>query len=110
MIPRKVLVVVASRANYGRCKTLLKAINQHNELQLELVVSGSAILDKYGNTSEIIKNDGLPISYESNYLLSGSDLRSQSTTTGLAIIQLTEIFAEAKPNFVITIVKDQKII
>ena len=75
---KKVLVVVASRANYGRCKSLLKEIDSHKDLELELLVCGSAILDKYGNTSEIIKNDGFKINYESNFLLSGSDLRSQA--------------------------------
>ena len=52
---KKVAVVVASRANYGRSKTLIKAIDSHQDLQLELIVCGSAILDKYGKTSEIIK-------------------------------------------------------
>ena len=100
---KKVSVVVASRANYGRCKTLLKEIDLHNYLELELIVCGSAILDRFGKTSEIIRNDGFKIHHQSNFLLSGSDLRSQSTTTGLAIIQLTEIFAQSKPDFVVTI-------
>ena len=100
---KKVAVVVASRANYGRSKTLIKAIDSHQDLQLELIVCGSAILDKYGKTSEIIKKDGLKISCECNYLLSGSDLRSQSTSTGLAIIQLTDVLAKIQPNFVVTI-------
>ena len=91
---KKVAVVVASRANYGRSKTLIKAIDQHQNLQLILIVCGSAILDKYGKTSEIIRKDGLEIAYECNYLLSGSDLRSQSTSTGLAIIQLTDVLAK----------------
>ena len=34
---------------------------------------------------------------------SGSDLRSQSTSTGLAIIQLTDVLAKVNPNFVVTI-------
>ena len=100
---RKVAVVVASRANYGRSKTLIKAIDLHKDLQLDLIVCGSAILDKYGKTSEIINEDGIEISYECNYLLSGSDLRSQSTSTGLAIIQITDVLTKIQPNFVVTI-------
>ena len=61
MSKRKVAVVVASRANYGRCKSLLYAIKEHKDLNLILIVTGSAILDKFGKTSEIIKEDGFII-------------------------------------------------
>ena len=100
---KKVAVVIASRANYGRSKKLLLAIKNHKNLDLILIVCGSALLDKFGNTSKIIKDDGFKINYECNFLLSGSDLRSQSTTTGLAIIQITEILNVCAPNFVVTI-------
>ena len=57
---RKVLVVIGSRANYGSIKSCLTAINEHSDLQLILVVGGSAVLDKFGNVSENIINDGFP--------------------------------------------------
>ena len=103
MIKKKVAVVIASRANYGRCKTLLASIKEHKSLELILIVCGSALLDKFGKTSNIIKQDGFKINFECNYLLAGSDLRSQATTTGLAIIQLTDIFNICCPDFVVTI-------
>lgn len=99
----KIAVIIASRANYGRCKKLLNALNEHKSLELILIVCGSALLDRFGETSKIIKKDGFKINYECNYLLSGSDLRSQATTIGLAIIQLTEILSLSAPNFVVTV-------
>ncbi len=103
MIKRKVAVVIASRANYGRSKSLIQKIKDHKDLKLILVVCGSAILDKFGETSKVIEKDGFKIDYQCNYLLAGSDLRSQATTTGLAIIQLTEIFSSCRPNYVVTV-------
>tara|TARA_B100000579_G_scaffold432366_1_gene449061 strand:+ start:638 stop:1792 length:1155 start_codon:yes stop_codon:yes gene_type:complete len=103
MKTKNVAVVIASRANYGRCKSLLKAIDRNSKLSLTLIVCGSAILDKFGETSEVIKKDGFKINYECNFLLAGSDLKSQATTTGLAIIQLTELFSSIQPNYVVTI-------
>ena len=103
MSKRKVAVVIASRANYGRSKSLIKQINDHKDLNLILIVCGSAILDKYGGTYKVIEEDGFKINYQCNFLLAGSDLRSQASTTGLAIIQLTDILSLCKPNYVVTI-------
>ena len=58
MIKKKVAEVIAFRANYGRCKTLLASIKEHKSLELILIVCGSALLDKFGKTSNIIKQDG----------------------------------------------------
>lgn len=43
---RKICVVVASRANYGRVKYVLKAIGKHPDLELQLVVGASVLLDR----------------------------------------------------------------
>ncbi len=58
MTKRKVCVVVASRANYGRVKYLMKAIKEHPALQLQLIVGASTLLARFGKAVEIIKEDG----------------------------------------------------
>ena len=55
---RKICVVVASRANYGRIKAVLKAIQKHPKLELQLVLGASALLERYGDLREIIKKFG----------------------------------------------------
>ena len=52
---RKVCVVVASRANYGRVKYVLKAIQAHQDLELQLVVGASVLLDRFGNALRVIE-------------------------------------------------------
>ena len=46
---RKICVVVASRANYGRVKHLMLSIKKNNNLQLQIILGASALLYKYGN-------------------------------------------------------------
>ena len=41
---RKVCVVVNSRANYGRIKSVLEAIKAHPQLELQLITGASALL------------------------------------------------------------------
>ena len=55
---RKVCAVVNSRANYGRIKSVLKAVRDHSNLELQLVVGASAMLHRFGNVKEIIEKDG----------------------------------------------------
>ena len=44
MKKKNICVVVNSRANYGRVKSLLKEIKKNKKLNLQLVVGASAIL------------------------------------------------------------------
>ena len=61
MRQRKICVVVTARPSYSRIKTALKAIVEHPELELQLVVAASALLDRYGSAVDIIEKDGFPI-------------------------------------------------
>ena len=54
MIKRKICIVVASRANYGRIKSVLKAIKDHDKLELQIVVGASALLHRFGKVVDII--------------------------------------------------------
>ena len=100
---RKILVVIGSRANYGSIKSCLTAINEHSDLELILVVGGSAVLDKYGNVSQNIINDGFKIDEKIFYLLEGGDNLSMAKSTGVALIELANSFSRLRPDLVMTI-------
>ena len=46
MDKRKICVVITARPSYSRIKSALTAINAHPELELQLVVAASALLDR----------------------------------------------------------------
>lgn len=100
---RKVCVVVASRANYGRVKFLMKSIKKNTNLKLQIIVSASALLYKYGNAVDVIRSDGFKPDYEINYLLDGENLITQAKSTGMGIIELSSAFAKLKPDIVVTV-------
>jgi len=52
---RKVCVVITARPSYSRIKTALKAIQAHKDLELQLVVAASALLDRYGTAVDNIE-------------------------------------------------------
>jgi len=49
MPKRKIAVVITARPSYSRVKTVLSAIQEHPDLELQLVVAASALLDRYGS-------------------------------------------------------------
>ena len=58
MTPRKICVVVTARPSYSRVKSALTSIKNHPELELQLVIAGSALLGRYGNAVDFIEKDG----------------------------------------------------
>ncbi|OUV43106.1 MAG: UDP-N-acetylglucosamine 2-epimerase (hydrolyzing) [Rhodobacteraceae bacterium TMED111] len=100
---RKICVVVASRANYGRIKSLLHEIDNSTELELEIVLSASVLLRNYGNASDIIKEDGFDISASVYMVVEGGTLETMVKSTGMAIMEFSSVFARMKPDMVLTV-------
>ena len=53
-VKRKILVVLVDRANYGRMKMVLKAIEEHP--QLLVMCTGSMVLARFGSFFIIFSN------------------------------------------------------
>ncbi len=100
---RKICVVVASRANYGRVKPVLTAIKNHEDLELQLVVGASMMLERYGKAVEVVEKDGFVPDKKIYYMLEGESLSTQAKSTGIGIIELSTTFEELKPDVVITV-------
>ena len=100
---RKVCIVVTARPSYSRVKTALEAINNHPKLELQLVVAGSALLNKYGNIVNDIKKDGFKINEKVFMVLEGENKTSMAKTTGLGVLELSNVFYNLKPDIVVTI-------
>jgi UDP-hydrolysing UDP-N-acetyl-D-glucosamine 2-epimerase len=99
---KKVCVVVASRANYGRSKSVLTAIKNHPDLELQLIVSASALLYRFGNAIEIIKKDGFIPDATVYMVIEGETPSTMAKSTGLAILELATLFENLKPDIVLT--------
>ncbi|TXD81691.1 UDP-N-acetylglucosamine 2-epimerase (hydrolyzing) [Subsaximicrobium wynnwilliamsii] len=103
MIKRKICVVITARPSYSRVKTLLQAIQTHPDLELQLIVAASALLDRYGSAVNYIKNDGFDIAAKVFNVLEGENLTAAAKTTGIGILELSTVFDNLKPDIVITV-------
>jgi len=100
---KRVCIVVASRANYGRVRSVIHAVQENEDLHLQLIVSGSAVLDRFGNVSKTIREEGLHIDKEFYHMIEGGNPISQALSTGLGLIELSHAFEELKPDIVLTV-------
>jgi UDP-hydrolysing UDP-N-acetyl-D-glucosamine 2-epimerase len=102
-VKRKVGVVLTVRGNYAKTKSVLKAIKQNPNLELQLIVGGATILPKFGNPITLIEADGFQINEKVHFLLEGETLITMAKSAGLAIIELATTFGNLKPDIVVAI-------
>jgi len=100
---RKICIVVGSRANYGSIKSAIRAIEAHSELQLQLVVGASALLDRFGSVVEVIEADGFKPDARVNMIIEGETPITMAKSTGLGLLELPTIFNQLKPEIVLTV-------
>src|SRR5262249_6536152 len=89
---RKVCVVVGSRANYSSIKSAMRAIGEHPELRLQLVVGASALLDRYGTVLDLIERDGFLPDERVFMLIEGETPSTMAKSTGLGLLELPTAF------------------
>ena len=103
MNKRKICVVITARPSYSRIKTALKAIDEHPDLELQLVVAASALLERYGSAVNYIEKDGFQITSKVFNVLEGENLTAAAKTTGIGILELSTVFDNLHPDIVVTV-------
>ena len=103
MNKRKVCVVVNSRANYGRIKSVLRAVQEHPDLELKLIAGASALLWRFGNVAEQIKSDGFHVDAVVYSIVEGENPTTMAKSTGMGIMELATQFENIKPDVAITV-------
>jgi UDP-hydrolysing UDP-N-acetyl-D-glucosamine 2-epimerase len=100
---RKVCVVIGSRANYGSIKSVMRAVQAHPDLKLQIVVGASALLDRFGSVVEVIERDGYTPDARVNMIVEGETPVTMAKSTGLGLLELPTLFELLKPDVVVTV-------
>ena len=100
---KKICVLVTARPSYSRIRSALKAINAHPDLDLQLVVGASALLDRYGGSIRVIEGDGFEIRARVYMVLEGENLVTSAKSTGLGLVELATVFDNLAPDAVVTV-------
>ena len=100
---RRVCFVINSRANYARIKSVLIEMQRRNDCEIQIVVGASGLLFRFGSVVDVIKRDGFNVDREVYSVVEGNEPIVMAKTTGLAILELSQVFSELKPDIVVTV-------
>ena len=98
---KRVAIVSATRAEYGILTPLIKRISDADDLDLDLIVTGSHLSEKYGMTVSFIEKDGFDIAHRIPILDDGNEPYNISVTMANAIKGFAECFKTDRPDMLI---------
>jgi len=102
-IARKIAVVTGTRAEYGLLRLLIKEIQNHPHLELQLIATASHLSPEFGLTYKEIENDGFTINRKIEMLLSSDSSVGIAKSIGLGVIGFADAFSELQPDMVLVL-------
>jgi UDP-hydrolysing UDP-N-acetyl-D-glucosamine 2-epimerase len=99
---RRICFPITSRAYYGRSQLLLKKLHGHPELELELMLGGSILLDKYSrHIADDIEAGGFTISASLFNVIEGGNHVAMAKTACLTALEFTNGLHMLDPDVVV---------
>tara|TARA_B100000963_G_scaffold361112_1_gene394907 strand:- start:6339 stop:7430 length:1092 start_codon:yes stop_codon:yes gene_type:complete len=78
-------------------------IQKDSIFDLQLILTTSSILSRYGDISEMIKNDGFQVNEKIFTLIEGETPSTMAKSTGLGLIEISSCFSRLKPDLVFVV-------
>ena len=100
---RKVAVVLVDRANYGRLKPVMHAIQDDPRLELQIIVAGTMVLDRFSQPAKLVRQHGFPIDSLVYMELEGSNPVTMAKSLGFGIIEFATEFQRLDSDLILLI-------
>lgn len=100
---KKICVVITARPSYSRVRTLLKALSEYDNVQVQIVAAASFISNKFGEAIKVLEEDGYKADWVLNTLLEADSMFTSGKSTGIQTIELSTAFQNLKPDIVVTV-------
>lgn len=95
---KRIVFITGTRADYGKIKPLIKALNDNSKFEIFVFVCGMHLLEKFGSTYEEVLKDNYKNTYVAYGLL---PTHNTSTNLGNTIIHLSGYVENIKPEMII---------
>lgn len=93
---KTIVVMTATRAEYGLLRTVIKRLKQEEEIDVKVVVTGAHLSPEFGMTVHEIEEDRIAIDKKIEILLSSDTPAAISKSMGLAMIGFADYFSDKK--------------
>ncbi|OLC50000.1 MAG: UDP-N-acetyl-D-glucosamine 2-epimerase, UDP-hydrolysing [Acidobacteria bacterium 13_1_40CM_65_14] len=99
---RRVCFPITSRAYYGRSRLLIRKLHTHPGIDLQLMLGGTILLDKYSShIAEDIERGGFTISTSYFNVIEGGNHVAMAKTACLTALEFTNGFHSIDPDIVV---------
>jgi UDP-N-acetylglucosamine 2-epimerase (non-hydrolysing)/GDP/UDP-N,N'-diacetylbacillosamine 2-epimerase (hydrolysing) len=100
---RKIAVVTGTRADYGIFYHVLKEIENHNDLELKLIVCGMHLCPEYGMTIREIEKDGFKIEDKFETLIASDTGSGMAKSVGITMMNMAQSLERIKPDILLVL-------
>lgn len=94
-------MITGTRAEYGLLRPLMEEIQRDEEMQLQIIATGSHLSPEFGLTYREIEKDGFHIDRKIEMLLASDTATGVSKAMGLAQISFAEALGHLQPECVV---------
>ena len=98
---RKVCFVSGSRAEFGLLKWLMKGVQDHPDLELKVIATGTHLSSEFGLTYREIEDAGFVIDQKVDMLLGSDTSVAIAKSIGIGAIGFTDAFDAISPDIIV---------
>ena len=98
---RKVCVVVTARPSWAKLQPICAALKARADVELQIVACASALLERYGNVSQVIEAQGYDITERVWSTYEGANLLTSAKETGALAADLASTLQRLRPAVVL---------
>lgn len=98
---KRIAIVTGIRSEYNLLYPIMKAINEHPDLELNLIVTGAHLTDSYGYTVKEIEADGFRIAERVESLLDANSASSRVKSLAIQLTGLVQMFTRLSPDIAV---------
>lgn len=84
-------------------RNVMRQIQAHPALELQVILGGSVVLEKYGRIFESDLVDQIPVNQTINFVIEGETPTTMAKSSGLAVTEFAGAFESLKPDVVIVV-------
>lgn len=100
---RKICIIITTRGNYAKMKSVIQYARELPDIELQIIAAGGAILPKYGNIVDALKNLGVRVDRHIHYIVEGENPVAMAKSAGLAVTDFSTAFENLAPDVVVVI-------
>jgi UDP-hydrolysing UDP-N-acetyl-D-glucosamine 2-epimerase len=95
--------VLVDRANYGRLKPVIREVQAHPELELQLIAAGTMVLERFDLPVDVVRRDGFHVNSEIYIELEGSTPTTMAKSLGFGVVEFASEYRRLNPDVVLLI-------